>query len=53
MEIRIKNNTKWFSINKGYFPFFKIVKFRCYNHIDLHIFGLKINWSMSKLDVEV
>lgn len=51
MEIRIKNNTKWVSIKKGYFSFFKIVKFRGANHIDLHIFGLKISWVMKKLNI--
>jgi len=49
MEIRIKNNTKWFSITKGYFPFFKIAIFRGANHIDIHLLGIKFNWSMPKI----
>jgi hypothetical protein len=39
----------WFRISKGYFPWYKVVKFRGANCIDLFIFGLKINWGMPYL----
>lgn len=39
----------WIKISKGYYPIYKIVKWRGANFIDLHIFGLKINFGMPYL----
>jgi len=39
----------WFRISKGYFPWYRVVKFRGANNIDLHLLGLKFNWGMPYL----
>ena len=39
----------WFRISKGYFAWYKVVKFRGANHVDLHLLGLKLNWGMPYL----
>jgi len=39
----------WFRITKGSFAWYKVVKFRGANNIDLHILGLKLNWGMPYL----